>query len=338
MYKMETIDINTVKGIVYKVTNKTNNKVYIGQTLTHMYRNDKWYPTGATYRWACHITSVASNLKRSKTSFHTDLLILGPDEFEMKVIERCEVKVLNNREQHYIVLNDSMTPNGYNCTFGTSEINVTKEKVLSERGELIPTIKLDKPLLKKYNGQITLNKGVDKITFLRTKDIESIDICPIKRDGEYDSIRVLVGIADVEKRYRFQFGKKPLQTVAFPEVMLMMADLEVPKELIKIHSSLRAWLDDEDEEFKHFPEVCKLYEGYEITRITISPHHQNGSDYIRVIVHRVGDDKQKEMKRHVLGKKAECTKITYKRVMGLVSQLQEMNNQSIYIIDKCSQV
>ena len=328
---MKRININIVKGIIYKIINKTNNKTYIGQTLTHQYRRNKWYPTGALYRWACHITGT-----RRTSPLSQDLLLLGPDWFQMDVIEKCEVKDLNDREKFYIKEYTSMIPTGYNAIFGTSDINTTKAKVLFEKNELIPLQPINKLCLKKYSGQLTLKKGLDKITFLKTTEIEEIDIRPLKRHGIIDTIRVLVAIVGMTQRYRFQFGKKPLKTVAMKGVLNMIQELEIPPEKVKINPELQNWLDDKKNVI-HFPHVFKLYENIEIIRITISPHFQNNSDYIRIIVHRVGDNKQKDMKRHILGTKSECSSLTYKRVIGLVSQLQKQNNNSIYVIDKCSQ-
>ena len=124
---MEKININIVKGIIYKIINKTNNKTYIGQTLTHQYRRNKWYPTGAFYRWACHITGA---LTKHTSPLSQDLLLLGPDLFQMDVIEKCEIKDLNDREKFYIKEYTSMIPTGYNAIFGTSDINTNKAKVL----------------------------------------------------------------------------------------------------------------------------------------------------------------------------------------------------------------
>jgi hypothetical protein len=139
------------------------------------------------------------------------------------------------------------------------------------------------------------------------------------------------------KRYRFQFGKKPLKTVAMKEVLDMMSQLEISSEKIKIDPVLQDWLDGKID-IVYFPQILKLYENNNINRITISPHYQNKFDYIRIIVHRVGDNKQKEMRRHILGSKKECPCNTYKRIMGLVSQLQKQNNDSIYIINNCSKL
>lgn len=333
---METIDITIVKGIIYKVTNLKNNKVYVGQTLTHIYRNNLWYPTGATYRWASHIRGATSHFNKTKNVFYMDLLYLGPDAFKMEVVDICEVAEVNEHEKDFIKLYDSMVPNGYNRNFGTSEVNTTKQKVLTELGNLVPPpLKPSSVSTPKYSGQITLKKGLDKITYFKTKIIQEVDIRPIKRNGEFDIIRVLIATTDIKERYRFQFGKKPLKTVAMVEVLDMIRELEIPSEKQKLDPELQDWLEDKDE-IVHFPHLYKMYKDSNITRITISPHHQCSSDYIRIIIHRLGDNKQKDMKRHVLGAKSECPLITYQRVMGLVTRLKEGKN--IYIINNCSQL
>ena len=329
---METIDIKTVKAFIYRVTNLQNNKVYIGQTLSHIYnsKDKKWYPTGVNYRWAIHIT----HCRHSTGLLCKDLANLGPDMFKLETVDICEISEVNNKEKEHIILNNSIAPNGYNSCFGTSEINPTKQKILTELSNLEPSIpKPVKSILPKYSGQITLTRGVDKIAYLQQKIIQEVDIRPIKRNNEISIIRVLVATTDRSERYRISFYKKPLKTVAMVEVMDMMKELNISPEKQKIDPELEDWLNDK--EIIQFPQLYNLYKEDNVTCIIISPHKQRGYDYIRIIVHRQGD-KRKEMNRHVLGTKTECPKLTYQRVMDLVTRLNKLKN--IYIIDKCSQI
>jgi group I intron endonuclease len=335
---METIDINIVKGIIYKIVNNINGKIYIGQTLTHSFTENLWYPTGAMSRWAGHI--VNSRSKRRKSSpFCDDLVKLGPDNFTMTILELCEVEDVNEKEKYYIKKFQTIQPNGYNCLFGTSEINPTKQKILLELNIETKEPKLETPAdikLKRYTKQLTIKRGVDRLTFLKNLNIECVDIKPIKRNGEYNTIRLLIAVYGSTERYRLQFGNKPLKTKAFEEVLELLEKLDVPKNKQNIDIALGKWLKDKDTTI-HFINILQLYENEKINRITVSPHKQNKNDYIRIIIHREGDKKEKDMKRHVLGSKRDSPSLTYKRVLSLIEELKKKQSD-IYIIDKCSQL
>lgn len=335
---METIDINIVKGIIYKIVNNINGKIYIGQTLTHSFTENLWYPTGAMSRWAGHI--VNSRSKRRKSSpFCDDLVKLGPYNFTMTILEVCEVEDVNEKEKYYIKKFQTIQPNGYNCLFGTSEINPTKQKILLELNIKTKEPKLETPAdikLKRYTKQLTIKRGVDRLTFLKNLNIECVDIKPIKRNGEYNTIRLLIAVYGSTERYRLQFGNKPLKTKAFEEVLELLEKLDVPKNKQNIDIALGKWLKDKDTTI-HFINILQLYENEKINRITVSPHKQNKNDYIRIIIHREGDKKEKDMKRHVLGSKRDSPSLTYKRVLSLIEELKKKHSD-IYIIDKCSQL
>lgn len=93
-------------GIIYKVTNKINNKIYIGQTIQPL-KN----------RIRGHI-SEAFNTKNIKNSpFHMALVKYGIDNFNIEEIERVDNSLLNEREIYWINYYDSYY-NGYNATLG----------------------------------------------------------------------------------------------------------------------------------------------------------------------------------------------------------------------------
>lgn len=89
-----------MKGIIYKITNKVNNKSYIGQTRQSI-----------QFRWNQHTS------KRDNTYFHNAIQKYGKDNFEIEILEECDVEVLNEREIFYIAKYDTFK-NGYNLTIG----------------------------------------------------------------------------------------------------------------------------------------------------------------------------------------------------------------------------
>lgn len=94
---------------IYKITNTINNKIYIGQSV-HIEK--RWYDER---RRAFDETAIEYDYPRSR-AFRK----YGLDHFLFEIIEECTVDLLNEREQYYIKLYNSVVPYGYNLTLGGS--------------------------------------------------------------------------------------------------------------------------------------------------------------------------------------------------------------------------
>ena len=92
---------DTVKNVcgIYKVTNKINGKVYIGQSVD------------IGRRWHQHMTA------EDDIYLHKAIQKYGVENFEWEVIEQCKKKDLDEREIYWIEYYDSYNK-GYNCTKG----------------------------------------------------------------------------------------------------------------------------------------------------------------------------------------------------------------------------
>ena len=90
--------VKKVRGI-YKVTNKINGKVYIGQSVD------------IGRRWRQHMTA------EDDIYFHKAIQKYGVDNFIWEVIEKCKKSELDERESYWIEYYDSYNK-GYNCTKG----------------------------------------------------------------------------------------------------------------------------------------------------------------------------------------------------------------------------
>lgn len=91
-------------GKIYKITNKINNKVYIGCTVNSLEK--RFYE----HLYRCFKTDYKSKLYNSIKKY-------GVENFEISLIEECDVSNIYEIEKKYIVEYDSYE-NGMNSTFG----------------------------------------------------------------------------------------------------------------------------------------------------------------------------------------------------------------------------
>lgn len=92
-------------GIIYKVTNVINGKIYIGQTIRDL-----------KIRKTQHINTALAN--RDNNYFHNAISKYGKNSFRWKMIEYCDSKEeLDEMEFHYIKQFNSFEF-GYNLTLG----------------------------------------------------------------------------------------------------------------------------------------------------------------------------------------------------------------------------
>lgn len=92
---------------IYKITNKTNGKVYIGQSID------------IKKRWKQHINEAKSS--RQNTYLYNAMRKYGIDNFSFEIIEECDIKSLNEREIYWIKFYNSFEGEGYNMTPGGSD-------------------------------------------------------------------------------------------------------------------------------------------------------------------------------------------------------------------------
>ena len=92
-------------GFIYKITNKVNDKVYIGQTKRTI-----------KIRWKEHLKK-ASIPSSQKLPLYKAMNRYGKENFSIEKIEECEDSQLDEREIYWISFYDSYY-NGYNGTEG----------------------------------------------------------------------------------------------------------------------------------------------------------------------------------------------------------------------------
>ena len=92
-------------GFIYKITNKLNDKVYIGKTLSTIEE-----------RWKIHIRDSRKD-KIGNRPLYKAIKKYGVENFLIEKIEECDYKVLSEREIYWIKFYDSYD-SGYNATLG----------------------------------------------------------------------------------------------------------------------------------------------------------------------------------------------------------------------------
>lgn len=93
------------KFYIYAITNKINNKTYIGQT------------NNPTYRFKCHKFNY--KYKYKSNALYSAFIKYGIENFTFQIIEEHTTRIdTNDAEEFYIQLFKTLAPNGYNLSPG----------------------------------------------------------------------------------------------------------------------------------------------------------------------------------------------------------------------------
>ena len=143
--------------IIYKFTNKINNKVYIGKTIHSL--ND---------RISRHLYDVENG---SQFKFHQALRKYGLDGFIIETIfETDNEEILAQNETKFIIEHDSYV-NGYNMTLGEKFGPETAKKISrTKKGKPLPWLIGVNDVMKDYRWY---NNGFDNIRLHKDKSIPS---------------------------------------------------------------------------------------------------------------------------------------------------------------------
>lgn len=134
---------------IYKIVNKINKKVYVGQNVN------------IENRWNNHKTNYLNkNSKDYNTKFYKALRKYGIENFEFKIIEQCNKNELDKKEIYWINFYDSFKQ-GYNSTIGgqlgnTKEehhpmAKLTNKEIINIKEKLKNTLITEYDLAKEYN-------------------------------------------------------------------------------------------------------------------------------------------------------------------------------------------
>ena len=103
---------------IYKIVNLSNGKIYVGQAVSHILNHNRYRPYGHEGRFRCHISEAFSTKKNQSHYLNNAIRKYSVANFEVILIECCEINNADEREIHYIKKLNSLYPNGYNLKNG----------------------------------------------------------------------------------------------------------------------------------------------------------------------------------------------------------------------------
>ena len=167
----ETLDEPTNRYCeIYKITNVSNDKIYVGQAVSHILNHKRYRPYGREGRFRCHISEAFSSKKTQSHYLNNAIRKYGVDDFVVHLLEFCEIEKADERETHYIKELNSLYPNGYNLKNGGFAFTHSDES--------------------KKRLSVGVSKYYKDKKFERFKDVEKIDddiekyIKPLKKYNE----------------------------------------------------------------------------------------------------------------------------------------------------------
>lgn len=167
-----------VYGIIYKIRNKVNNKIYIGQTIQKKGFNDRYCYEGIG------IERVYNHYKSSKEHNHKSLnkhLLSSIDKYGLEAFEISEIfdiafskEELDIKEDIYIKLYNSLNGNyGYNHKGGGANGKLP-ENVVDLMGKPIIQLSLDGEVIKEWATTMKALRYLNATHMVNTKDFNNI--------------------------------------------------------------------------------------------------------------------------------------------------------------------
>ena len=87
--------------VIYQILNNINNKSYIGKSKDYLKRYE---------------THLKNARNRTNRYLYDAINHYGVENFSLIVLEECSEECVNERERHWILLMNTLKPNGYNMT------------------------------------------------------------------------------------------------------------------------------------------------------------------------------------------------------------------------------
>ena len=76
---------------IYKITNIENNKIYVGQAVSHILNHKRYRPYGHIGRFKCHISEAFSKKPNQSQYLNNAIRKYGVENFEVELVEFCKL-------------------------------------------------------------------------------------------------------------------------------------------------------------------------------------------------------------------------------------------------------
>jgi hypothetical protein len=174
---------------IYKITNTVNNKIYIGQTVSHMLNHGKYRRYGSQKRLDSHFSeAIKFNKDKECRYLNNSIRKYGNDKFIVELLDTCDMESGDDVEDKYIIKYNSLFPNGYNLKLGKTIYQYTEEtrpiKVNNDKPYQINSIEQNK--LERFNEvdlpedlSINLDKYI-KVSNAKSKNLLILKINDIE--------------------------------------------------------------------------------------------------------------------------------------------------------------
>jgi group I intron endonuclease len=103
---------------IYKITNLSSGKIYVGQAVSHILNHKRYRPYGFEGRFRCHISEAFSTKKNQSHYLNNSIRKNGVNDFVVELLEYCELEKADEREIYFIQFLNTLYPNGYNLKNG----------------------------------------------------------------------------------------------------------------------------------------------------------------------------------------------------------------------------
>jgi hypothetical protein len=131
---LELNEYDSILSHIYIIRNIITNKVYIGQAVSHRLNKNKYRIFGLEGRFRDHISEALTNTKKNQCTYlNNSIRKYNKENFNVELVEICNINESDEKEQEYIKMYNSLYPNGYNLTKGGKNFminNATNDKFL----------------------------------------------------------------------------------------------------------------------------------------------------------------------------------------------------------------
>ncbi len=90
----------------------------MGQAVSHILNHKRYRPYGREGRFRCHVSEAFSTKQNQSHYLNNAIRKHGVINFNVELLEYCEITDADEREIHYIKELNSLFPNGYNLKNG----------------------------------------------------------------------------------------------------------------------------------------------------------------------------------------------------------------------------